>query len=280
MKNGGGRLLCRECGHQFRPNGRFPRMRTPPEVVAEGLSLYFDGMSLAKVRRHPISRFHRRVSRQAIWAWIVKFSNLVDAMAAEFRPGSSGLVEIDETAVFVRGRQVWPWDAIDVKTRYVLATHISEGRTVDDAKAFLRVLARRSERPKVVITDGLQSYNDAMRKVFYSRYADRRVKHQRSPGINTGDKNRIERWHGTLKERYKVMRGLKNMETGHAILRGLTIQYDLMRPHMALGDRTPAQASGIDLPFEDGWANLIDWATIYQTRRRWERTEDGDSADA
>ncbi len=33
-------------------------------------------------------------------------------------------------------------------------------------------------------------------------------------------------------------------------------------------DGTPAAAAGIILPFENGWANLIEWATIYEARRR------------
>jgi hypothetical protein len=34
--------------------------------------------------------------------------------------------------------------------------------------------------------------------------------------------------------------------------------------HQSLDGQTPAQASGINLPFTDGWGDLIDWATYNQ----------------
>ncbi len=137
-----------------------------------------------------------------------------------------------------------------------------------DARAFLQETKRRADRPRFIVTDGLQSYNDAMRKEYYSRFPWKRTNHRRSPGLKGGDKNRIERFHGTFKERYKVMRGMKNPATAFALVKGFNIQYNFLRPHEALFDGTPAAAAGIILPFEDGWANLINWATIYGARQR------------
>ncbi|HYM40764.1 MAG TPA: DDE-type integrase/transposase/recombinase, partial [Thermoplasmata archaeon] len=173
----------------------------------------------------------------------------------------------------------WLWDAIDKKTRYVVATHISTGRDVGQAVKFMLETKRRNERPHIIVTDGLQSYNGAIKKVYWSNRLDRRVAHDRSPGLKAGNKNRIERFHSTLKGRYNGMRGLKNPETGHVLLKGFIIQYNYLRPHEALDDLTPAEASGIKLPFEDGWANLIDWATIHQTRRKWPPVETDETSD-
>ncbi len=71
-------------------------------------------------------------------------------------------------------------------------------------------------------------------------------------GVPTVDKeklratnNRIERLNGTVRERVKVQRGWKSMDS--AIPEGHRIFYNFLRPHMALGKQTPAQAAGIDL---------------------------------
>ncbi len=40
---------------------------------------------------------------------------------------------------------------------------------------------------------------------------------------------------------------------------------------MSLGGLTPSQAAGIQLPFNDGWGNLIAWATVYGTLRQLKR---------
>jgi transposase InsO family protein len=47
--------------------------------------------------------------------------------------------------------------------------------------------------------------------------------------------NLIERFHGTLKSRTKVMRGLKSPETALLILDGWLVYYNFFRPHEALG---------------------------------------------
>lgn len=57
--------------------------------------------------------------------------------------------------------------------------------------------------------------------------------------------NRIERLHGTIRERNKVMRAIK--KTNSAVIEGQRIYYNHIRPHQSLNGKTPAQAAGIDL---------------------------------
>jgi putative transposase len=61
--------------------------------------------------------------------------------------------------------------------------------------------------------------------------------------------NLIERWQGTLKERTKVMRGLKTIESMNEFLKGWVIHYNFFRPHLSLNDRTPAKVAGINFPY-------------------------------
>ena len=67
------------------------------------------------------------------------------------------------------------------------------------------------------------------------------------------------------------MRGLKSPKT--QIPRGIAIDYNFLRPHLTLGGMTPAQAAQIELPFNDGWGNLITWATAYRTLCQIERAK-------
>lgn len=62
---------------------------------------------------------------------------------------------------------------------------------------------------------------------------------------------------GTLKERTKVMRGLKTLESMNAFLQGWIIHYNYFRPHLSLQDRTPAQVAGINFPYRN-WKELIE----------------------
>jgi len=68
-------------------------------------------------------------------------------------------------------------------------------------------------------------------------------------GIQAGiNNNRIERCHGTFKDRNKVMRALK--KTDSPFVDGQRIYYDYLRPHSTLHGKTHAQAAAIDLGLE------------------------------
>ena len=68
--------------------------------------------------------------------------------------------------------------------------------------------------------------------------------------------NRIERFHGTVRERNKVMRAIKKPDS--TIIEGQRIYYNHIRPHMALEGKTPAEVAGIDLQLEGNkWETII-----------------------
>lgn len=65
---------------------------------------------------------------------------------------------------------------------------------------------RAGKKPDALITDGLQSYIDANRKVFYEN--KNKTIHYRTPSKRKHFLNQnIERLNGTFRERTKVMRG-------------------------------------------------------------------------
>ncbi len=62
-----------------------------------------------------------------------------------------------------------------------------------------------------------------------------------------------------IRDREKTMRGLKTKDT--AILSGYQLFHNYIRPHEALGGRTPAEACGIKVEGENKWLTLIQNAT-------------------
>jgi hypothetical protein len=71
--------------------------------------------------------------------------------------------------------------------------------------------------------------------------------------------NQIERLHGTLKDRTRVVRGLKAYDSTKLLLEGWSVYYNCIRPHQSLGNKTPAQAARMNIP--NTWKDLIDEAT-------------------
>jgi putative transposase len=67
--------------------------------------------------------------------------------------------------------------------------------------------------------------------------------------------NKMERFNDEVRDREKVIRGLKKKDT--PILAGYQIFHNYVRPHEGLDGKTPAEASGIKIEGENKWITLI-----------------------
>jgi transposase-like protein len=235
-------------------------MHTNPHAITVALDLYFKGVSLRKIVDH-LKQFERvNVSHVAFIKWIKKYVALMQDYVDTLHPELSRVFHADETKVNIRGQWVWLWHLMDGDTRFLLANHVSQGGTVADAReAFREAKMVAKTDARVLLTDGLESYKQAARKEF-----DDAV-HVSGIGIQGRvNNNRMERYHGTFKERSKVMRAIKKPDS--AFIEGQRIYYDYLRPHSALDGKTPAQAAGLELGLADNrWKALIKKAVKAKT---------------
>lgn len=67
--------------------------------------------------------------------------------------------------------------------------------------------------------------------------------------------NKMERMNGEIRDREKVMRGLKKMDT--SILTGYQIFHNYFREHEGLNGQTPAEAAGIKIEGRNKWVTVI-----------------------
>ena len=67
--------------------------------------------------------------------------------------------------------------------------------------------------------------------------------------------NVMERMNGEIRDREKVTRNLKKMDT--PILKGEQIYHNYIRPHMGLDGMTPADKAGIEVRGKNKWLTLI-----------------------
>lgn len=210
------RYWCKVCKHKFKADDTTFHMKTDANLISSSLSMYYEGMPVRAIRRHLQQEFSHAPSTATIYEWIQKYTQYATDSVKEYHPSVGDIWVADETVLDIEGQQLWLWDIIDDKTRFLLATRLSRSRTTRDAQMLIdRAVAVAGKQPKVVITDKLKSYED----VFYGDDTEHR---QGGIARSTEDNTQmIERFHGTLKQRTKVMRGLKNFETALDFTQGL-----------------------------------------------------------
>ena len=261
VRHGNQTYRCMNCGHIFVANGKFSRMRNDKNIVVAALNFYYDGLSLRKAQRNLEQIFGERVSQVTILNWIKKYSRLVKEYMVSQVPQLSGLWHEDETMIQCKGRSIWFWEMIDEDTKFMVASHISGTRSMEDTIAiFQKGFDQSKVRPRAVFVDGSHVYGSAFNKVFWTMRKDTRPELVQRVGIRARETNNIvERLHGTLKDRTKSMRGFKAFESTKLLLEGYAVHYNCVRPHQSLGGKTPAQAARMEVP--SNWRGLIDQAT-------------------
>ena len=246
---------CNDCGRKFAGRIAPEGMRFSTATIGEAIGLFYDGLSLADISRHLVATEGIYVDPATVWRWIIRYSRKAEWILGQIKVKTSWRWIIDETMIKVAGQNIWLWDVIEAKTRFLLATHLTLTRTM---RSTIPVLSEANERtigtPNYIVSDGMRAYPDAIERVFGADSTHIRAKGLTAE-INT---NIIERFQGTVKERTKVMRGLKTMESAKIISEGFIIHYNFLRPHMTLKGKTPAMVAGLKLPFKT-WIELVDY---------------------
>ena len=248
------RWLCKSCGRAFVDNQALPKMKTSINQIADSISMYYRGMSLNDIRGHSGQEYKNHPSDSAIYNWVVRFSKIAVEETKRHTPKVGDTWIADETALFVGGNhRYWLLDVIDSDTRYLLASRLSPTRTSKDIALLMKEAHRKAGKaPKRILTDKWQAYLNGIELVFGAE-----AKHiQSSPFEGKDSTAIIERWHGTLKDRTKVMRGFKQAKTARLILDGWLVFYNYFRPHESLNDKPPAQVAGIKFPFKN-WLDVV-----------------------
>lgn len=209
------------------------------------------------------------VSHVAVFKWINKYVKLMKEYVDQLVPQVSGIWHSDEMTLNVNGELKWLWNVMDNKSRFWLASKITEKRETVDARNVLAEARNLAKiKPFAVVTDGLRAYQHAITKEFYTMKAPR-TQHVRVPNIrNRSNNNMVERLHGTIRDRNKTMRGLDSEPTAQTMMDGMRIYYNFIRPHMALNGDTPAKKSGIVELEQNRWLGLNRKSLEFNSRER------------
>ena len=247
------RFWCKQCRRKFADNDALPNMQTPVEQVGAAIGMFYEGQSLNSVRRMLTQIYGSYPSDSTVYRWVSRFSKRAGKRVADLKPDVGDVWIADETVLKMDGKNVWFWDIIDAKTRFLLASHISRTRTTKDAQKLMEsALERAGKIPRVICTDRLKSYLDGIELTFGADTKHR----QGGPFDVEANTNLIERFHGTLKARTKIMRGLKDIRSAKILTDGWLLHSNYLRPHESLDGKTPARAAGIKVPYRN-WRDVV-----------------------
>ena len=250
---GSQRFYCRDCRRKFAGNFALPKMRSPVNYVGDALHSYFSGMSLNEVKQNLEQQYNYSPSVSTIYRWLDRFTKQAEYKVRDIHPNVGDTWIADETVIKINGKKYWLFDCIDADTRFLLASHLSPNRGTREARTLMEKAADRANKiPKVVVTDKLAAYLDGTELAFG---ADAKHK-QGSPFTIENNTSLIESFQGSLKDRTKVLRGLKTPETARKFIEGWLIHYNYFRPHISLNGKTPAQKAGIKLSVND-WLDVV-----------------------
>ncbi len=249
------RFVCYACDRTFSINIGFEKMKHNPQAVTTAMQLYFSGESLRKTK-DSLKLIGVEVSHQTVHEWIEKYMNLMKRYVDKLKPNVGSTWRADEIWIKFSGDMKYLFALMDDETRYWIAQEVADTKFMHDAQGLLHegkeIVGRR---PNIFITDGLQSYKEAFNKEYFT------LKNPRSKHISAiklaGDmnNNKQERLNGEIRDREKVMRGLKKKDT--PILKGYQIYHNFIKGHQGLKGKTPAEACGIKVEGENKWITLI-----------------------
>lgn len=249
------RFSCKDCKKRFTVNLGFEGMKFSPQTITSAMQLYFTGESLRNV-----AKFLRlqgiEVSHKTVYKWIGKYVNLMEKYLEQITPQVSDKWRSDELYLKIKGNTKYLYCLLDDQSRFMIAQQIADTKYTEDIRPLFRKGKEiAGKRPEFLITDGARNFFDAYKREFYTntKPQTKHIRHVHFKGdINN---NKMERMNGEIRDREKVMRGLKNPDT--PIITGYQIYHNYIRPHMGLDGKTPADKVGIKILGQDKWRTLI-----------------------
>jgi putative transposase len=245
---------CKDCKRKFSESTSLPRMKSPVTQVGSAVQQYYNGMSLNAICRNIEQQYGYKPNNSTIFRWVEEFTDSAIQETKDIHPKVGDTWIADETVLRIGGQNIWMYDIIDDKTRFLLATRMALSRTTHNAEMLMKEAQKKADKtPKVIITDKNSSYLDSIELTFGG---DTEHIQSRPFTADTQNTQKIERWHETLKERTKVMKGLKTIDTAIQFVAGFLVHYNYFRGNEALHGKTPAETAGIKFPYKN-WAEII-----------------------
>lgn len=164
-------------------------MRFPKRFVQTSVDLYHSGLTLKSTRKN-VSKIYEMLVKadSTVYRWSKRFASQTSSVIN----GLADLLHCDETLLktYKKHKFFYFWAIKCPKTKCIVGWHLSEHRTLKDAKLLLWEARRKfpiDYLPKAIRTDGFPGYRFAIHKVFSYE-----VKHDKFLSFKNHSNNVIE----------------------------------------------------------------------------------------
>jgi len=246
------RWYCKDCKKRFTENA-LPNIKGNEETVIMAIDLYLKGVSYRGIQDSIKQFFALDISHITVMNWINRFMKEINEYVKSMTPEVGNYWHADEQFIKVKGKIQYIWNVLDAETRFLLASNATPKRTTKAARETFKIAKTIvGKKAKTVVTDGSFSYEKAVRTEFATYKNPKPHKRYVSLRNKECSNNKLERFHGTFRQRDKVMKGFKGNQKQFAT--NFQTYYNFIKPHMSL-HLTPAQKAGIQQKPE--WKDLL-----------------------
>jgi len=254
------RFTCRNCCKRFSQNLGFEGMKANPQSITSAMQLYFTGESLRNVQKF-LRLQGVEVHYTTVYRWVTKYVKIMGRYLEQIQPQVGNTWRADELFLKVRGNMKYLYALMDDETRFWIAKEVSDTKYhADIHDLFKQGRKVAGKAPFHIITDGAPNFQAGIEAEFFREKKQLALVHERD--IRFGGKihnNKMERLNGEIRDREKVVRGVKKSDS--PLIEGYRIYHNYVRPHMALDGKTPADLAGIQVEGEDKWLTIIQAAS-------------------
>jgi putative transposase len=260
---------CKVCGRYFTINVGFEHMKHNPQGVTTAMQLYFSGESLRNVAKS-LQLIGVQVSHKTVYLWIKKYTALMEKYLDKIAPQVSDTWRADELYLKVRGNMKYLYALMDDETRFWIAKEVSDTKYHADVhELFKQGRKITGKAPTTIITDGAPNFHAGIEAEFWREKKALALEHVQDIRMDgTIHNNKMERMNGEIRDREKVVRGVKKDDS--PLIEGYQLFHNYIRPHMALDGKTPADVAGIEVKGDNKWLTIIQHAARIdeQTKRK------------
>ena len=254
------RFKCGKCGRRFSANLGFEGRHIAAGLITLALMLFAIGTTTSGIREVLIQR-GVFVHQSTVQKWADRYAGLVKGHTNTLTPPRIGnRWSTDEKFKKIRGQDRWLFAVMDGAARLTLPYNMSPIKQNYDAAPLFRAARERvGFAPKILVSDGLQSFKTACKRAYLT--LKKTIIHIREIHLQNRycNNNVHERFNSELAECLKV-RGLKKDDSSRIQL--AIIHHNFVRSHQGLHGLTPADMAGICIDGPDKWLVLIQNAAL------------------